>query len=124
MKIDALKKIISEVVKTAVREEFRDIIIEAIKKPAGTPVVPLAEVAYQAPQTLAAVTQAAPEGAPYASMEEKRAMYANLLTETHVGMQPQPAGAPGYTPNTTDPLTGDLGSGEVSMEQIMGLTGK
>lgn len=38
MKVDALKKIIKEAVKEAIQEEMKDILLEAIKAPKGTPI--------------------------------------------------------------------------------------
>lgn len=120
MKIDALKKIISEVVKTAVREEFRDIIIEAIKKPNNVSSAPMVEQI----QPVVPFTNQQPvtEGAPFKTMEEKRAMYEGILNNTSDGMQQaQRPPSPGYVPATNDPVSGDLGRGEVSMEQITNL---
>lgn len=106
MKQNALKSLIKQAVREAIQEELKDILLEAVKSPKQTVVEHI-----QPQQT---VTQS-----PSLSSKEKRAAYQNILgdmqTQFTTQNVPKPFNPQGGLPG------GDLPSGEVNMDQIMGL---
>lgn len=108
MKQNALKVLIKQAVKEAIQEELKDILLEAVKSPKQT------VVEHIQPQQVV-------EG-PAMSSKEKRAAYQNILGDMQAQFTsqnvPQPFNPQGAMPG------GDLPSGEVNMNQIMGLLGK
>jgi len=107
MKQTALKKMIKEAVKEAIQEELKDILLEAVRSPKQQ----VTESVQPQPQKIA-------EG-PSMSSNERRTAYQNILGDMQAsfGTQnvPQPFNPQGIMPG------GDLPSGEVNMNQIMGL---
>ena len=120
MKASALKKLIKEAVKEAIQEELKEVLLEAVKAPKsniyesklGTPIT---NVAPPIPQT------------PSVSLADKRQSYLDIIGETGLNMKSGDAQGFGNKPfnpqgsiDTTSP-NGALPSGEVGMDQIMGL---
>ena len=120
MKASALKNLIKEAVKEAIQEELKEVLLEAVKAPKqivnetklGTPTT---NVAPSIPQT------------PSVSLADKRQSYLDIIGETGLNMKSGDAQGFGNKPfnpqgsiDTTSP-NGALPSGEVGMDQIMGL---
>ncbi len=109
MKIDSLKAIIKETMKEAIQEELKDILLEAVKSGTGTASKPSSVVS---------------ENVTKPSMPKKstRQDYMNVINET--AMQFNSNDVATFRPSTGDVTNGNLGSGAVSMDQIMGLMNK
>jgi hypothetical protein len=111
MKIDGLKKLIKEAVREAIQEELKDILLEAVRTPktlvkeSFTPT----PVPFQPPKP----TYTPPP-------VDFRSKYAEVLGETALSFTSQDIQQP-FIPQSTDPVNGNLGTGEVGMDQIMGL---
>lgn len=104
MKSQVLKSLIKEAVKEAIQEELREILLEAVKAPKQT-------IVESSPR----VTQSIPVN------EDRRAKYADILGETAAQFTSQDVQR--FNPQGTMP-GGDLPSGELAMDQIMGLMSK
>lgn len=106
MKQNALKSLIKQAVREAIQEELKDILLEAVKSHKQTVV----ESVQPKQQNV--------EG-PVMSSKEKRAAYQNILGDMQAQFTsqnvPQPFNPQGAMPG------GDLPSGEVNINQIMGL---
>jgi len=107
MKPTEFKKIIKEAVREAIQEELKDILLEAIKSPKQIVRESFSPPA-QTPQP--SFTQ------PTMDLREK---YRDVLGETSISFTSQDIKPP-FTPSG-DPINGNLGAGEVGMDQIMGL---
>ena len=107
MKQNALKLLIKQAVREAIQEELKDILLEAVKSPKQTVV-----------EHIQPSSQKIVEG-PTMSSKEKRAAYQNILGDMQAQFTsqnvPQPFNPQGAMPG------GDLPSGEVNINQIMGL---
>jgi len=101
MKPQAFKTLIKEAVKEAIQEELKEILLEAVKSPKQT-----------------VVEQKIVEG-PSMSSSEKRAAYQNIMGDMRAQFTSQNVSQP-FNPQGVMP-GGDLPSGEVNMDQIMGL---
>jgi len=107
MKSTDFKKIIKEAVREAIKEELKDILLEAVRSPkqvvreSYTPPAQPAQPAYAPPSI------------------DFRSKYAEVLGETAMSFTSQDA-QPAFKPQG-DPVNGNLGSGELGMDQIMGL---
>jgi hypothetical protein len=110
MKSTDFKKIIKEAVREAIQEELKDILLEAVKSPkqvvreSFSPTVPVQ------PTVNPTFTQ---------PTMDLRSKYADVLGETAMSfttndLQPQ------FRPQG-DPVNGNLGTGELGMDQIMNL---
>ena len=110
MKSTELKKFIKDAVREAIQEELKDILLEAVRSPkqivreSYTPTSPIE------PTVNPTFTQ---------PTMDLRSKYADVLGETamsfttnDIQQQFRPQG---------DPINGNLGTGEVGMDQIMGL---
>jgi hypothetical protein len=110
MKSTDFKKLIKEAVREAIQEELKDILLEAVKSPkqvvreSFSPTVPV--------QPTVNPTYAPPP-------VDFRSKYAEVLGETALSFTSQDA-VP-FRPQVSDPVNGNLGSGELGMDQIMGL---
>jgi len=107
MKTTDFKKLIKEAVREVIQEELKDILLEALKSPKQIikesyipPSVP-SQPAYSPPSI------------------DFRSKYAEALGETALSFTSQDA-QPSFRPHG-DPVNGNLGSGELGMDQIMGL---
>jgi hypothetical protein len=107
MKSTDFKKLIKEAVREAIQEELKDILLEAVKSPKQVVRESYAPPA-QSPQ---------PSYAP--PPVDFRSKYAEVLGETALSFTSQDA-VP-FRPQVSDPVNGNLGSGELGMDQIMGL---
>jgi hypothetical protein len=111
MKSTDFKKIIKEAVREAIQEELKDILLEAVRTPktlvkesfTSTP------VHFQPPSPT--FTQP--------TMDTRKA-YTDIMNETMMSFTSQDVQQP-FRPQSTDPVNGNLGTGEVGMDQIMGL---
>jgi hypothetical protein len=102
MKTEIFKKLIKEVVKEAIQEELKDILIEAVKSP-KTPTIS----ENISPQ----------EGKKsYSNMRDK---YMEVLGETSLSFNTRDLST--FNPQTLDPINGNLGGGDVGLDQIMNL---
>jgi hypothetical protein len=107
MKSTDFKKLIKEAVREAIQEELKDILLEAVKSPkqvvreSYTPPAQSPQPAYAPPPV------------------DFRSKYAEVLGETALSFTSQDA-VP-FRPQVSDPVNGNLGSGELGMDQIMGL---
>jgi hypothetical protein len=108
MKSTDFKKLIKEAVREAIQEELKDILLEAVKTPKQ-----VVRESYAPP---AQTTQ--PAYAP--PSVDFRSKYAEVLGETALSFTSQDA-QPSFRPQSSDPVNGNLGTGEIGMDQIMGL---
>jgi hypothetical protein len=110
MKTTELKKFIKEAVREAIQEELKDILLEAVKSPkqvvreSFSPTVPVQ------PTVNPTFTQ---------PTMDLRSKYAGVLNETAMSFTSQDI-QPAFRPQG-DPINGNLGVGEVGMDQIMNL---
>jgi hypothetical protein len=107
MKSTDFKKLIKEAVREAIREELKDILLEAVKSPKQ-----VVRESYAPP---AQPTQPAYAPPPI----DFRSKYAEVLGETALSFTSQ--NAIPFRPQVSDPINGNLGAGELGMDQIMGL---
>jgi hypothetical protein len=107
MKTDGLKKLIKEAVREAIQEELKDILLEAVRSPKQ-----VVKESYSPPSQTPQPTYAPPS-------IDFRSKYAEVLGETAMSFTSQDA-VP-FRPQVSDPVNGNLGAGEVGMDQIMGL---
>lgn len=111
MKSTDFKKLIKEAVREAIQEELKDILLEAVKSPkqvvreSFSPTVPVQ------PTVNPTFTQ---------PTFDLRSKYADVLGETALSFTSQDA-QPSFRPQSSDPVNGNLGTGELGMDQIMGL---
>ena len=109
MKSTDFKKIIKEAVREAIQEELKDILLEAVRSPkqvvreSYTPGPPPPNPPSYAPPSI-----------------DFRSKYAEVLGETALSFTSQDA-QPSFRPQSSDPVNGNLGTGELGMDQIMGL---
>jgi hypothetical protein len=110
MKATDFKKIIKEAVREAIQEELKDILLEAIKSPKQivresysptSPTQPAVNPTYTQPTM------------------DFRSKYAEVLGETALSFNSNDVQQT-FRPQG-DPINGNLGTGEVNMDQIMGL---
>jgi len=108
MKSTEFKKIIKEAVREVIQEELKDILLEAVKSPK-----PSIQESYS---PLTSTTHPPVTQQPNPNLRQK---YMDVLGETALGFTSQDV--PRFSPQGTDPVNGNLGNGEVSMDQIMNL---
>jgi hypothetical protein len=107
MKSTDFKKIIKEAVREAIQEELKDILLEAVRSPKQ-----VVREAYNPPPRT-------PEPSFTQPTFDLRSKYADVLGETALSFTSQDA-QPSFRPQG-DPINGNLGAGELGMDQIMGL---
>jgi hypothetical protein len=107
MKTTELKKFIKEAVREAIQEELKDILLEAVKSP----------------KQIVRESYAPPVQTPQPSFTQPtmdlRSKYADILGETAMSFTSQDVQRP-FVPQG-DPINGNLGTGELGMDQIMSL---
>jgi len=107
MKTTELKKFIKEAVREAIQEELKDILLEAVKSP----------------KQVVRESYAPPVQTPQPSFTQPtmdlRSKYADILGETAMSFTSQDVQRP-FVPQG-DPINGNLGTGELGMDQIMSL---
>ena len=107
MKTTELKKFIKDAVREAIQEELKEILLEAVRSPKQ-----VVRESYTPPTQTPNPTFTQPT-------MDLRSKYADVLGETAMGfttndIQPQ------FRPQG-DPINGNLGTGELGMDQIMSL---
>ena len=107
MKAQAFKSLIKEAVKEAIQEELKEVLLEAVRAPRQT-----------VSESLPKISQSQPS---QPINEDRRAKYADILGETAAQFTSQDVQK--FNPQGTMP-GGDLPSGTLGMDQIMGLMSK
>lgn len=110
MKIDGLKKIIKEAVREAIQEELKDILLEAVKSPKT-----IVKESYTS-----TTNPIQPNQTSFTPPTmDLRSKYMDVLGETALSFTSNDVQP--FRPQVSDPINGNLGSGEVGMDQIMNL---
>ena len=115
MKIEILKNLIKQSVKEAIREEMKDILLEAIKSNKQ----PINE--YKPIPTFSSPSNPQPSNKPISKPITKQS-YMEILDEMARGPKSGLEGK--FEPKGVDPLSGDLPPGQVDLDQIMNLINK
>jgi hypothetical protein len=110
MKSTDFKKLIKQAVKEAIQEELKDILLEAVKSPKQV-------VRESYAPTTNPIQPSQPTYAP--PPIDFRSKYAEVLGETAMSFTSNDVQP--FRPQVSDPVNGNLGAGEVGMDQIMGL---
>jgi len=105
MKQNALKSLIKQAVKEAIQEEIKDILLEAVRSPKQ--------------QVVENIQPQKGVNNPSINSQEKRAAYENIMGDMRAQFTSQNVPKP-FNPQGGAPGL-DLPSGEVNMDQIMGL---
>jgi hypothetical protein len=112
MKNTEFKKIIKDAVKEAIREEMKDIILEAIRTSKG-PSMSIVQESIK-PEPPYVNTQ------PIIDAKDRRLLYDQVLNDTTLSFNSSQVST--FNPQVGyDPANGTLPSGDVDMNQIMGL---
>jgi len=111
MKIDGLKKLIKEAVREAIQDELKDILLEAVRSPKTLVKESFTSLPASHQQPTPTFTQ---------PTIDTRKAYADVMNETMLSFTSQDAQVP-FRPQVSDPVNGNLGAGEVGMDQIMNL---
>ena len=106
MKTDGLKKLIKEAVREAIQEELKDILLEAVRTPKT--------IVKESIQTIDT-----PKPTFIQPTMDTRKAYMDVMNETMMSFTSQDAQT--FAPKGVDPINGNLGGGEVGMDQIMNL---
>jgi hypothetical protein len=109
MKIDGLKKLIKEAVREAIQEELKDILLEAVRTPKQI-----------VRESFSPTTVSTPKPTFTQPTMDTRKAYADVMNETMMSFTSKDAQVP-FRPQVSDPVNGNLGAGEVGMDQIMAL---
>jgi hypothetical protein len=107
MKTTELKKFIKDAVREAIQEELKEILLEAVRSPKQ-----VVRESYTPP------AQTSPPSFTQPTMD-LRSKYADVLGETALSFTSNDVQRP-FIPQG-DPINGNLGTGELGMDQIMGL---
>lgn len=111
MKTEIFKKLIKQVVKEAIQEEIKDILLEAVREASSSPKSIVNENTHKSsPISI----QSSP---PTVDLRQK---YMDILGETAMSFSTKDI-SPFNPSGVTDVVNGNLGSGEVGMDQIMSL---
>ena len=108
MKTDGLKKLIKDAVREAIQEELKDILLEAVRSPKT-----VVKESYNSPPQTIKPTFTPP-------VMDTRKAYMDIMNETALSFTSNDAQVP-FKPQISDPVNGNLGAGEVGMDQIMSL---
>jgi hypothetical protein len=111
MKSTDFKKIIKEAVREAIQEELKDILLEAVKAPKQ-----VVRESYNPPART-------PEPSFTPPTMDLRSKYMDVLGETALSFTSNDV-PNGFIPQSVDPINGNLGTGELGMDQIMKLMSK
>jgi hypothetical protein len=112
MKTEIFKKVIKQAVKEAIKEEIKDILMEAVLEASKSPKSIVNENIQKSSPT--------PVPQPTPSTVDLRQKYMDILGETAMSFSTKDI-SPFNPSGATDIINGDLGSGEVGMDQIMSL---
>ena len=107
MKTDGLKRLIKEAVREAIQEELKDILLEAVCTPKT--------IVKESIQTIDT-----PKPTFTQPMMDTKKAYADIMNETMMSFTSKDAQVP-FRPQVSDPINGNLGAGELGMDQIMSL---
>jgi hypothetical protein len=107
MKTDGLKKLIKEAVREAIQEELKDILLEAVRSPK--------QIVRESIQPIET-----PKPTFTQPTMDLRSKYKDVLGETALSFTSNDI-QPAFRPQSSDPVNGNLGTGELGMDQIMGL---
>jgi hypothetical protein len=108
MKTTELKKFIKDAVREAIQEELKEILLEAVRSPKQ-----VVRESYTPPTQTPNPTFTQPT-------MDLRSKYADVLGETALSFTSQDVQQP-FRPQSSDPINGNLGTGELGMDQIMSL---
>jgi hypothetical protein len=108
MKSTDFKKLIKEAVREAIQEELKDILLEAVKSPKQ-----IVRESYTPPTQNPKPSYAPPS-------IDFRSKYAEALGETALSFTSNDV-QQSFRPQVSDPINGNLGAGELGMDQIMSL---
>lgn len=111
MKTDGLKKLIKEAVREAIQEELKDILLEAVRSPKTV-------VRESYTPTTNPIQPTQPTFTP--PTMDVRQKYKDVLGETALSFTSNDV-QQSFRPQVSDPINGNLGNGEVGMDQIMSL---
>ena len=118
MKSEEFKKIIKEAVREVFVEEMKEILLEAVKSPKGTPV---------GVGGYGTVTESVqPTNSKPLDPNARKAVMANILGDMASGrtMTTEALTANTFVPRGGDAINGSLPEGNVGLDQIMGLLNK
>lgn len=107
MKTTDFKKLIKEAVREVIQEELRDILLEAVRAPKT--------IIKESIQNIDTIKPTFTQP----TMDTRKA-YSDIINETALSFTSHDAQIP-FRPQVSDPINGNLGSGEVGMDQIMNL---
>jgi len=107
MKSTELKKFIKDAVREAIQEELKDILLEAVRSPKQ-----VVRESYSPPAQT-------PQPSFTQPTMDLRSKYADVLGETAMSFTSNDVAQP-FRPQG-DPINGNLGTGELGMDQIMSL---
>jgi hypothetical protein len=108
MKTNQLKKIIKEAVKEAIQEELKDVLLEAVRAPKTQPI--------SENKTTNVISSNPSFEKPTTNVMQK---YSDIMNETAISMTSNDV--PRFSPQGVDPVNGNLGEGELSMDAITNL---
>jgi hypothetical protein len=110
MKATDFKKIIKQAVKEAIQEELKEILLEAVRSPKQV-----------VKESYASTTNPIQPSQPTFNQPsvDLRSKYMDVLGETALSFTSKDVQP--FRPQVSDPVNGNLGTGEVGMDQIMGL---
>jgi hypothetical protein len=107
MKTDGLKRLIKEAVREAIQEELKDILLEAVRSPK--------QIIRESIQPIET-----PKPSFTQPTMDLRSKYKDVLGETALSFTSNDVQQP-FRPQSSDPVNGNLGTGDVGMDQIMSL---
>jgi hypothetical protein len=107
MKQSDFKKLIKDAVREVIQEELKDILLEAVKSPKQ-----VIRETYNSPSQTAESSFTKPT-------VDLRSQYMSVLDETALSFTSQDVQP--FRPQGSDPINGNLGMGDVGMDQIMSL---
>ena len=108
MKSTHFKKIVKEAVKEAIQEELKDILLEAVKTPKTQPI--------SENKTNNVISSNPSFENPTTNVRQK---YSDIMNETAISMTSNDVSR--FSPQGVDPVNGNLGEGELSMDAITNL---
>ena len=107
MKTDGLKRLIKEAVREVIQEELKEILLEAVRSPKQIVRESIQHIETPKP-TFTQPTM------------DLRSKYKDVLGETALSFTSNDVQST-FRPQSSDPVNGNLGAGEVGMDQIMSL---
>ncbi len=111
MKSTHFKKLIKEAVKEAIQEELKDILLEAIKSPKNQSIN----------ENISNNTIPSPPSFESSTTNIKQ-NYSDIMNETAISMNSGDVAR--FSPQGVDPINGNLGEGDLSIDTITNLLNK